>query len=72
MNEILIKNFDELIIDISQVIIENDDLIDNNQLIPESETDIIRINMSTLEKNKNPDEFDEFDENSENEEPIDD
>lgn len=72
LNEILVKNFDELIIDISQVIIENDDLIDNNQLIPESESDMIRINMSALEKNKNPDEFDDFDEEHEDDELIDD
>src|SRR5690606_12680201 len=29
LNDILVKNFDELIIDISQVVIENDDLIED-------------------------------------------
>jgi len=61
LNEVLVKNFDELIIDISQVIIENDDLIDH--VIQDTETDftdndVIRINVSDRRHGNNG-EFDD-------------
>jgi hypothetical protein len=79
LNDILVKNFDELIIDVSQIVIENEDLIEqtdfNSQVVEES--DMIKIN--TNEKNNrininrnNFDEEEHFDEEESGDEFIDD
>ncbi len=44
LNDILTKNFDELIIDISKIIIEDDDLLDSTPVLQNIDDDIVHIN----------------------------